>query len=122
MGGIVMAWIAGESIVFYRWGKLKAPPTPGTLAMSSGVFLALAVIGSYAPARTFATIAAVGVDLAILLQVLGKTPAGITGWPPPVMDDSTTRIFPSGTQTPAAAGDSSAPKIRNVANPGAPLS
>lgn len=98
MGGIVLAWLAGEAIVFYRWGRMGAPPTPGAVAVSSGVFLGLAVIGAYAPARTFATIAAFGVDIAILMQVLGKVPSGVTGWPPPDMDFPKTEIFPPGAQ------------------------
>lgn len=95
MGGFVLAWFAGEGIVIYRWAKLKAPPTPGALLLSSGLFAALAVIGQYQPARTAATAAAWALDLAILLQVVGKTPTGVTGWPPPLIDDPTV-IMPTG--------------------------
>jgi len=108
MGGIVLAWLAGEAIVFYRWYRLGAPPTPGTVARSSGIFLGLAVIGAYPPARTFATVAAAGVDIAILLQVIGKVPTGITGWPPPAMDFPKTEIFPPGAQTETTPANGSA--------------
>src|SRR6516165_9798436 len=64
MGGLILAWMAGESIVVYRWAKLKAPPTPGALAWPGVLFVGLAVIGEYAPARTAVTLAAWGLDLA----------------------------------------------------------
>jgi hypothetical protein len=105
MGGFVLAWFAGESIVIYRWARLKAPPTPGALALSSGLFLGLAVIAQYQPARTTATVTAWALDLAILLQVIGKAPAGVTGWPPSKITDPTV-LLPNGASngTPAAGG------------------
>jgi len=101
MGGFVLAWLVGESIVVYRWVKLKAPPPPGALALSSGLFVALAAVGTYQPARTTATVTAWALDLAILLQVIGKTPSGKTGWPPPLIDDPTV-ILPFGAGAAAA--------------------
>jgi len=101
MGGFVLAWLVGESIVVYRWVKLKAPPPPGALALSSGLFVALAAVGTYQPARTTATVTAWALDLAILLQVIGKTPSGKTGWPPPLIDDPTV-ILPLGAGAAAA--------------------
>ena len=101
MGGFVLAWLVGESIVVYRWVKLKAPPPPGALLLSSGLFVGLAIVGQYEPARTTATVTAWALDLAILLQVIGKTPSGKTGWPPPLIDDPSV-ILPNGA--PAAAG------------------
>lgn len=98
----MLAWLAGESIVIWRWAKLKAPPTPGALALSSGLFVALAVIGQYEPARTTATVTAWALDLAILLQVVGKAPSVETGWPPPLIDDPSV-ILPSGAATSATA-------------------
>lgn len=95
MGGFVLAWFAGESIVIYRWMKLKAPPTPGALLLSSGLFAALAVVAQSQPARMTATVAAWGLDLAILLQVVGKTPEGVTGWPPGKIVDPTV-LLPNG--------------------------
>jgi hypothetical protein len=78
------AWLAAEGIVVYRWVKLKAPPTPGALALPSGLFVGLALLADYPPARGFAIAMAAGVDLAVLVQVLGKAPTGATGWPPAV--------------------------------------
>ena len=95
MGGFVLAWAAGEGIVIYRWVKLKAPPTPGALLLSSGLFVALAVVAQYQPARMTATLAAWGLDLAILLQVVGKTPEGVTGWPPGKITDPAV-LLPNG--------------------------
>jgi hypothetical protein len=96
MGVFVAAWLFGEGIVFYRWKKLGAPPTPGALLWSSLLFAGLAVAADYPPARGFAVATAVGLDIAIAMQVLGKAPAGTTGWPPPVMDNEGTAVFPSG--------------------------
>ena len=95
MGGFVLAWFAGESIVIYRWAKLKAPPTPGALLLSSGLFAALAVVAQYQPARMTATVAAWSLDLAILLLVAGKAPQGVTGWPPGKITDPTV-LMPNG--------------------------
>jgi hypothetical protein len=110
MGGFVLAWLAGESIVIWRWAKLKTPPPPGALALSSGLFLGLAVIGQYQPARTTVTLTAWALDLAILLQVIGKTPSGKTGWPPPLIDNPAV-ILPAGTSSaaPSAQGTAASP-------------
>lgn len=112
MGGFVLAWLTGEGIVIYRWAKLKAPPTPGALALSSFVFVGLAVIGQYQPARTAATVTAWAFDLAILLQVVGKAPSAQTGWPPPLIGNPSV-ILPTGQAAPssssASTGSSAAP-------------
>ena len=76
--------------------KAGAPPTPGTLASASGFFVLCALLGEYPPARTAATMLAFGVDLAALLQVIGKAPAAqATGWPPLPINDPTV-LLPSG--------------------------
>jgi len=103
--GLFFAWAVGESVIFYRWGKLKAPPTPGVLAASSVLFGALAVLSVYQPARTFATVTAFGLDLAILLQVVGKAPTATTGWPPPLITDPSV-VLPTGK---SAAGSAVSP-------------
>jgi hypothetical protein len=79
----LFAWAIGEGIVIYRWMKAKAPPTPGALLLPSALFLSLAILAEYQPARTTATAFAYAVDLAVLLQVVGKEPKQKTGWPPP---------------------------------------
>jgi hypothetical protein len=103
MGGFVLAWFAGESILVWRWAKLKAPPPPGALALSSGLFLALAAAAQYQPARTTITLAAWGLDLAILLQVIGKAPTQVTGWPPNLITDPSV-LLPNGKGTAVAPG------------------
>lgn len=104
MGLFVAAWLLGEGIVVYRWKKAGAPPTPGALLQASLIFVGLAVLGDYPPARGLATATAVAVDLAILIQVLGKAPAGVTGWPPPVMGDAATSVFPGPGSATAGTG------------------
>jgi len=96
MGLFTAAWLLAQGIVTYRWARLKAPPTPGALLWPSVIFVGLAVLADYPPARGTATALAVGVDLAVLMKVLGKAPSGVTGWPPLVMPDATTSVFPSG--------------------------
>lgn len=107
--GLFFAWAIGEGIVFYRWGKQGAPPTPGVLVQSSALFAGLALIGLYRPATAFVTVAAFGLDLAILLQVIGQAPDTITGWPPPPITDATVVIPTKGT-TPAGSSASSSSK------------
>lgn len=82
MGLFLLAWMGGQGIIIWRWVKNGAPPTPGALAAPSAVYLALAVMAEYQPARATAIALAWGLDLAILLQVVGKAPAQSTGWPP----------------------------------------
>jgi hypothetical protein len=93
----LFAWAIGESIIVYRWIKAKAPPTPGALLLPSGLFLGLALLAEYQPARTTVTVFAYAVDLAILLQVVGKEPAQKTGWPPP-KDIPAGSLLPTGSQ------------------------
>ena len=94
----LFAWLIGEGIIVYRWVKKGAPPTPGALLLPSGLFLALAILAEYQPARATATACAYAVDLAVLLQVVGKAPAQVTGWPPPQTIPQDV-ILPGGTST-----------------------
>lgn len=97
MGPLILAWLAGESIIVYRWAKAGAPPTPGALALGSGLFVLCAVLAEYAPARTAATLLAAGVDVAAYLQIVGKAPATQqTGWPPVAINDPTV-LLPAGS-------------------------
>jgi hypothetical protein len=98
----LFAWALGLGIVGYRWVKAKAPPTPGALLLPSGLFLGLAVIAEYQPARAAATAFAYAVDLAVLLQVVGKDPGQVTGWPPP-QDIPPAAILPTGAAGAAQA-------------------
>ena len=106
--GLFFAWSVGEAIITWRWVKAKAPPTPGSLLLPTALYLSLAILAEYQPARTTATVFAWAVDLAILLQVVGKAPAQQTGWPPPKMP--ATQIWPGGTAAPAGAKTGAAAK------------
>lgn len=107
--GLVLAWLAAEGIVTWRWVKAGAPPTPGALLSVSGFFALLALLHEVPAARSTATLLAVGVDIAALLEVVGKAPvAQQTGWPPLPINDPTVllplggangKILPEGTVT-----------------------
>lgn len=99
MGGLFFAWAIGEGIIGWRWAKLKAPPTPGVLMVASGIFLGCAILAEYTPARPVATAFAFAVDLGVLMNVVGKPPAGTTGWPPPLIDDPSV-ILPTANTKP----------------------
>lgn len=118
MGLFMFAWLVGEGIIVYRWFKAGAPPTPGALLMPSAIYLALAVLAEHEPARFTATALAWGVDVAVLLQIIGKEPGQVTGWPPPMITD-TSVVFPSGTS--AAAKPSSSAASSAPAGPAAAL-
>lgn len=92
----LFAWMIGEGIIVYRWVKAKAPPTPGALLLPSALYLSLAILAEYQPARTTATAFAYALDLAILLQVVGKVPAQVTGWPP-AQSIPQTAVLPTGS-------------------------
>jgi hypothetical protein len=95
MGGLALAWFAGEAMIIYRWAKHKAPPPPGALLEASLLFLGLAVLAEYEPARTAAVLFGWGVDIAVLMQLIGKEPPVTTNWPPLCIPD--TQLMPSKT-------------------------
>jgi hypothetical protein len=101
MMGLFFAWAVGEGIITWRWVKAKAPPAPGALLLPTALYLSLAVLAEYRPARGVATAFAWAVNLAILMQVVGKDPAVATGWPPPKLP--ATVIWPGGVPVTAAA-------------------
>jgi len=110
MGLFLFAWLTGEGIIVWRWVKQGAPPTPGAILLPSAVYLGLAVLAEYNPARATAIALAWGFDAAILLQVVGKPPAQVTGWPPAMINDPSV-LLPKGASGPAGT----APK--GAANP-----
>lgn len=70
MRGIVLAWLIGEGIIVYRSvGKSHAPPVPGRMLAASGLFVLLAILAEYEPARFLATALAFGVDIAALMNL-----------------------------------------------------
>jgi len=103
--GMFFAWAVGEGIICWRWVKAKAPPTPGALLLPTALYLSLAILSEYRPARPVAVAFAWSVNLAILLQVVGKVPAQQTGWPPPLIPS--TQIWPGGSSTGTGTGGSS---------------
>ena len=110
----LFAWAIGEGIIIYRWIKNGAPPAPGALLLPSALFLSLAILAEYEPARTTATAFAYAVDLAVLVQVVGKEPKQATGWPPPKIP--ATQIWPGGSSAPAASSTSAASSSSTAAN------
>ena len=71
MSGIVLAWLAGESLIIWRSVvKNHHMPVPGTLLGSAGFFALLAILGQYEPARMAATATAWGFNLAAVLNLL----------------------------------------------------
>jgi hypothetical protein len=76
MRGVILAWAAGMGIITYRsLVKEHKPPVPGQMLAATALFAGLAVIGEYQPAAAAATLFAVGVDVAVLMQVLPGTKA-----------------------------------------------
>lgn len=116
--GLVLAWLAGEGLVTYRWIKAGAPPTPGTLLATSGFFALLALLHEIPAARTTATLLAVGIDVAALLQVLpGTTAVQATGWPPLPIADPTVLLPAGGTGGQTAAEGQGAAASSSPSNP-----
>lgn len=77
MPGIVLAWAVGEGIIAYRaWKVTKAPPMPGQLLASSGLFVLLALLAEADRARFLASALAWGFDIAAFMNI---APAVITG-------------------------------------------
>lgn len=99
MGAFVMAWLVGEGIIIYRSVKeQKAPPGPGQLLLSSGVFVLLALLAESKSAKNLAITLAWGFDIAAFMNI-GNIATGKGGgaWPPSQLDDTT--ILPTSTPT-----------------------
>ena len=78
MGGLALAWAVGEGIVIYRQVKLNhAPPIPGALLATSGLFVLLALLAQAERARFLATALAWGFDIAAFMNVV----PGVTNTP-----------------------------------------
>lgn len=117
MGGIALAWLAGEAMVCWRWAEAGAPPPPGALARSSIIFVALALLAEYQPARTFAAVAAWGVDLALLVKNLNSPQPKAVNWPPPLINDPDA-LLPTGTSSSSSSPSSSSPAATPPGVPG----
>jgi hypothetical protein len=96
MGPFILAWMIGEGIIVYRSvTKTKAPPVPGTLLATSGLFALLALVAESDKARPVAVALAFGFDLAAFMNLY-----------PPVTD-------PEGNAAPAE--NAAAPAESNAA-------
>lgn len=70
MGLFLMFWIIGEGIIVYRQVKQNhAPPMPGALIASSGLFALLALLAEADRARTLAIMLAAGFDVAAFMNL-----------------------------------------------------
>ena len=77
MPGIVLAWAVGEGIIIFRAvRKDHAPPMPGQLLASSGLFVMLALLAEADRARFLASALAWGFDLAAFMNL---APTILTG-------------------------------------------
>lgn len=100
MGGFLLAWIVGEGIVIYRAVKKQhAPPGPGQLLWTSGVFVLLALLAQSQKARPTATLLAWGFVAAAALKLFPLQKQGLnekadTTWPPAKAGNDL--IFPAG--------------------------
>lgn len=73
MGGLALAWAVGEGIVIYRQVRLNhAPPIPGALLATSGLFVLLALLAQAERARFLATALAWGFDIAAFMNLFPK--------------------------------------------------
>lgn len=86
MGAFIAAWLTGEGIICYRSVReQKAPPGPGQLLLSSGVFVMLALLAEAKSAKPLATTLAWGFVAAAWLNignVGGKNTKSTGKWPP----------------------------------------
>jgi len=76
--GLILAWAVGEGIIIYRSVKVNhAPPMPGALLASSGLFVLLAVLAEAGPeAATLAAVLAWGFDAAAFLNLVPQVTGG----------------------------------------------
>jgi hypothetical protein len=93
MGGFIAAWLVGEGIIIFRSvKKQKIPPGPGQLLLSSGLFVALALLAESESARKLAITLAWGFDAAAFMNIANIGQATNSGgtWPPPQVASTTT--------------------------------
>lgn len=98
MGPFILAWLFGEGIIVYRSVKTQnAPPGPGQLLLTSGLFVMLAILAESQKARPLAVTLAWGFNIAALLKLFPLPKEGLSAksaWPPTKAPD--TVIFPLG--------------------------
>ena len=77
MGAFVAAWLIGEGIISWRAiRQTKAPPVPGALLASSGLFALLALLAESDQARPLAVTLAYGFDLVAFMNLYPPVTGG----------------------------------------------
>ena len=70
MPAVLIAWLAGESIIIYRSYKTDhRPPMPGQLLASTGLFAALGLLARSQQMSFFAGALAWGFDIAAFMNI-----------------------------------------------------
>jgi hypothetical protein len=83
VGLFTMAWLIGEGIICWRSVRVThAPPMPGALIASSGLFALLALLAESDTARPLATALAFGFDLAAFMNLYPPVTGGGTAAAP----------------------------------------
>lgn len=125
MGPFVLAWLVGEGIIIYRSVKVqKAPPGPGQLLFTSGLFVLLGLLAESEKARPLATTLAWGYDIAAYMNLFPKVTGGnfavksLGKWPPTLAGN--TLIIPDG-KTGTNEPTSGPPQANPGASPGNPF-
>jgi hypothetical protein len=97
VGLFLMFWMIGEGIIVYRQVKQNhAPPMPGALIASSGLFALLALLAESDTARPLAVALAGGFDLAAFMNLFPPvTNPGAPGPAPTVRPASPTGGAPT---------------------------
>jgi hypothetical protein len=93
MGLFTMAWLIGEGIIVYRSvTKNHAPPMPGALIASSGIFALLALLAESDTARPVAVALAFGFDIAAFMNLYPPvTGGGSAATPAPATPSPTSK-------------------------------
>lgn len=120
----ILAWFSGEAIITYRAVKEQhMPPSPRQLLVASGLYIGLAVLGEYQPARAVVTAFGWAINVAVLMQVLpGGTdavPSGSSaGWSSIGLAGNTV-LFPDGTAASAVDASTSTSTTASTGGAGA---
>lgn len=105
MGPFILAWLIGEGIISYRAiSKNHAPPIPGALLASSGLFALLAVAAESDTLRPAATALAYGFDIAAFMNLYPPVTGGGTASASGAGSGKGSGSSPPPQQTAAATG------------------
>ena len=81
MRGLVLAWAVGLGILTWRTAQeFHKPPVPGRLLGASMVYVLLALLAEYEPAKRAAVLAAWGFDVAVLFKAGPKALISTAGF------------------------------------------